>query len=226
MTIRTIPLLALGLMVAGPALAQAPTDNVIRCSGPFGKDSSFKLLQDTFGADNVTTEAYDGVEGETGEVTVVYAKDPTKRLEFTWLDDETKTGLAAVDVPGDSQWVSEAGMKNGATLADVEKINGGPFVMTGFDWDLGGAIIDAKDGKLVHQPGECLLGASFLPDDKTPEPVRSKVSGDGEFPSDSPDMKAVNPTVVQWSVFYPGEEMPEEAPPADDAAPADGTAPK
>ncbi len=207
MTIRTIPLLALGLMVASPALAQAPTDNVIRCSGPFGKDASLKVLQDTFGADNVTNEAYDGAEGETGEVTVLYAKDPAKRLEFTWLDDEAKTGLAAVDVPGESQWVSEAGMKNGATLADVEKINGGPFMMTGFDWDLGGAIIDAKDGKLVHQPGECLLGASFAPDEKTPDDVRSKVSGDGEFASDDASMKAANPTVIQWSVFYPSDDQ-------------------
>jgi hypothetical protein len=188
---------------ATPKTAAAGRAQAVACDGPFSKDSSHIRLAQTFGNDNVVFTTVDGPEGTKLNASVVFPKDPKRRLEVLWHDEEKRTRPSTIVVNGSSSWSAPKGLKVGSQLADVEKQNGKPFKISGFDWDNGGAVTDWDGGALDSLPGGCRIGVRFAPDPKAPKEPREKVVGDTEFPSTDPNMRAVKPKVSEMLIGYP-----------------------
>lgn len=186
------------------ALAEraAPT-RVIKCEGPFGRNAGHADLVKAFGSNNVIYQDMEGVEGEKFKASVLYPGDPKTKLEIIWSDEKARRG-PTIRANGRSAWATANGIRIGTALADIEKMNGKPFKLSGFGWDLGGRVLDWQDGALGKpQPGGCIIDIEFDHSKDAPEASLTRVTGDNEFLSDSADMRAVEPYVGAVTVSYP-----------------------
>jgi hypothetical protein len=197
-----LPSLALLLAItAAPAFAQdrppGPDNLVLSCAGPFAKDSTHDRLVEVFGARNVAFEEVHIGEGEQDTASVIYPKDRARRVEVLWADARRRTRPAVVRVEeAKSRWTLAAGFGPGATLAQVEKANGGaPFELSGFDWDYGGRVTEWNGALAAGAASGCALTVRFAKDPKASEKAAEAVSGDRTFRSSDPRMRAVRPRV-------------------------------
>ena len=67
----------------------------------------------------------------------------------------------------------------------------------------GGVITDWQGGALAKMPGGCELRFGFNPWADAPDEARDKVSGEKEFLSSDPNMRASKPTVSEIILSYP-----------------------
>ncbi len=122
--------------VASPVRAQqTPRADLIECTGPFAKDSSHARLVEAFGAANVVFEDIGGPEGESRLGTDVFAGDPQRRFTIVWKDEGARRNPDTVEFRIGSGWRTRDGVRIGLELAEVERLNGKPFSMWGFEWD-------------------------------------------------------------------------------------------
>jgi hypothetical protein len=157
---------------------------------------SYDALAAAYGADNLSEQTLPGPEGETYTATVLYPGDTTRRLEIVW-SDAAKTAPASVNVSGEgSLWRGPNNIAIGDDLARVEAANGRPFTLWGFGWDYGGWVSDWKGGQLGDS-NNCRVSAHFNAAGGT-----EGVSGDSEFASDLPAMRAANPTVSAFGLMF------------------------
>jgi hypothetical protein len=182
---------------------RAEPPRVVVCGGVFAKDSSHLKLAEVFEAQNITYGEVDGPEGTKLMASVLYPKDPKLRLEVLWQNEATRSDLSVISINGQSTWIAPKGLKLGVSLVTLEKLNGKPFKLAGFDWDYGGSVRDWMGGALSTLPGGCAMGMKLTPDPKISAATRSQVSGDKEFMSSDPLMRAANPTVEEITIGYP-----------------------
>ncbi len=167
-------------------------------------DTTKAALIEMHGAENVTEETVPWVDSEETAV-VLFASNPAMRTELFWFG-ETTGGPAHVSVSGEeTQFIGPKGLIMGATLADVEAANGGPFMLMGFENHNSGEAGNWLGGALATPDGgTCFQRMTFdLPED-TPADIRAKVSGDPDksYRSDSPEMRAAKPVVIEMSIGY------------------------
>lgn len=200
-------LLALGLI---PASAHAQTANdVLECIGPFAKDADEAALVKAFGASNVKRTDIDVGEGSTEPGTVIFPNDPKRRIEVLWHDSSKRRRPSSITVKDRSMWTIAARFPDqrrillGTHLAEVEAINGRPFSIYGFGWDMGGFSGGWEGGALGQVVAPCSLSLRFDPDRKAKSAALDKASGDKPFKSSSTLMRAVKPTVSSISLGWP-----------------------
>ncbi|MBY0296216.1 MAG: hypothetical protein K2X71_09275 [Methylobacterium sp.] len=197
-------------VAAGTALAQAPAPAVqpLDCA-QFPKTMDEAALVKRYGRENVVSADLEGAEGSTERGTVVYPKDPSRRLEISWHDVKKRRRPASIAVKGRSGWLVQvpgsrrASLGLGASLADVEEANERPFSLYGFEWDMGGFVSGWKSGKLAAMPGGCFLGVRFGFNAKAKDRDLNRVSGDKEFTSSDRGMVAVRPVVSTITLGWP-----------------------
>ena len=194
----------LAALWATAASTQTPHQaRIVDCRGPFARDSSHVRLVATFGRRNVRYQHVHGSEGEKLWASVLHPADAKARLEFIW-DDENRRRLPLMRIENASTWQSQNGIHVGMQLAEVERINGGPFTLAGFEWDNGGHVSDWRGGTLSRPlPGGCQIGIDFYPARDAPSQALDNVSGDQDFASDNADMRAARPTVGVLIIYYP-----------------------
>jgi hypothetical protein len=180
-----------------------PSRVVVCGDGVFAKDSSHLKLAEVFESQNITYGEVDGPQGTKLMASVLYPKDPKRRLEVLWQNEATRSDLQVISINGQSTWIAPKGLKLGLPLVMLEKLNGRPFKLAGFDWDYGGAVRDWMGGALSVLPGGCNMGMTLAPDPKVSAETRSQVSGDKEFLSSDPMMRLANPTVEEITIGYP-----------------------
>ena len=185
---------------AQPAQAAAPP-RVIACSGHFGKTSSHLKLAQRFNSRNITYTEVDGPEGTKLRASVLYPGDPKRRLEILWQNEASRSDTHLIVINGQSTWTGPKGLRLGLTLAALEKLNGKPFKLKGFDHDAAGQVTDWQGGAL-EKLGDCRLGLRFSADPKAPQDKRSEASGDKEFVSTDAAMRAVSPKVTEFILGY------------------------
>lgn len=170
------------------------------CDGPFTPEATPATLAATFGRDNVIPETVDGPEGMQVNVTAIYPKDPARRIEVTFRNEEERTGLMSVRVMGaNSLWVGPGGVRIGDDVAAVETANGAPFQMAGFQWDYGGYVTGWNGGKLDNV-GECLVQARLSPEG---EDIAPGIVGDGVQPlSNDASVRAAKPHVTEIGISW------------------------
>jgi hypothetical protein len=194
----------LGLAWASAASAQQP--DLLACRGPLARDGSEAALAKAFGAANVTRAAIDVGEGMSEPGTVVFAKDPKRRIEILWHDNARRSRPSTISVAPAAIWriaVPDAkpAIRQGMSLAEVEAANGRPFEILGFGWDRGGHAGDWKGGRLAKPDGGCELSLRF-----EPEPgflAMDAISGDRPFSSADARIRAVKPVVVEARLVWP-----------------------
>lgn len=186
---------------AGAKPAAGPP-RAIACSGAFAKDSNHLALAAAFNSKNLTFTEVDGPEGSKLNASVLFPDDPKRRLEVLWQNEAARSDTALIVVTGQSTWTGPKGLKLGLGLAALEKINGKPFKLSGFDQDNGGSVIDWQGGALASLPGGCNVGIRLAPDPKAPDPARAQAHGK-EFVSTDAGMKGVKPAVVEILFGYP-----------------------
>jgi hypothetical protein len=193
-----------------PEAATAPSEKpgagasmkaVVCGAGTFAKDSSNLRLAITFDPKNITYSDIT-VSGSSVGSSVVYSKDPKRRLEIWWQNPANRSGIYLILINGQSTWIAPGGLKLGLTLADLEKLNHKPFKLKGFDKDKTATISDWDGGALATLQGGCKSGVSLQPDPKTSPDAVSALSADKEFSSDDPAMREVKPRVSEILIGY------------------------
>jgi len=206
LTDRPGPALGAGALIAlvmscAAAAQTARTPPVFRCEGPFGPAGTHADIIKAFPAYAVE-EKITGAEGETFEATVLYPKDPARRLEITWADPKTKR-RPIIRITGQSAWATPNGVRLGMPLAEIERLNGRPFRLYGFEWDYGGRVASWQGGALGKPlPGGCTLSLSLGIDDKAPRALLDEVIGDKKYFSTNPGMRALAPAVYEITLGY------------------------
>ena len=202
---RLATLAALVPLLAAPALAQSQqaVPTALSCDGPFAKDSDHARIVKTFGAANVKFMKIPGPEGSELQATVVYEKDAKRRLDITWINEKARRIPNVIVREEGSTWKTADGIGLETPLVEIEKLNGKPFKLSGFEWDMGGYVMDLQGGALAKRAGGCRLGLRFAPGPKAPESALTKVAGDRTFASTDPNMRAARPVVSEISLHWP-----------------------
>ncbi|TXJ29146.1 MAG: hypothetical protein E6Q28_02720 [Afipia sp.] len=180
----------------------APQAPSLACEGPFAKDTTHDKLVATFGAKNVAFKDVDVTSNVLTKATVLFDADPTRRLVVFWKDEKSRTRPIAVTIDAPSTWTGPGGVRNGLTLRDLERLNGGNFSVTGFG-GIGGGEASKLGGPFVNLPGNCTLKIRFAPGIASPLPSRfASVTGDVLIASTNLVLRRVRPQVEQWSIHY------------------------
>jgi hypothetical protein len=188
---------------AVPAQPQrsAESPRTVVCNGVFGKESSHLKLATRFDSRNLTFTEVDGPEGSRLMASVLFPNDPRRRLEVLWQNEASRTETHLIVINGQSTWTAPKGLRLGVALAALEKLNGKPFKMSGFDQANGGSVSDWQGGTLANLPGGCRLGIRLVPDAKATEAARNDVVGK-EFMSSDAKMRAVRPIIAEIIIGY------------------------
>ncbi len=175
----------------------------------FTKRTDEAALVRRFGRENVTAAKLDGAEGESVRGTVIFPKNPARRLEVYWHDERRHRGPASIAIRGKSEWTirvpgkSQATIGLKASLRELEEANGRAFPINGFGWDYGGFGAGWKGGALDRTTGGCAIGVRFEPDAKAGEAALGKVSGDRQLGSSDPALRAVTPSLSEITLGWP-----------------------
>ena len=128
-----------------------------------------------FGPDNVTFTDVDGPDNSKIPASVLFPRDPARRLEMLWNNTSSRSGTQVIVINGKSAWAAPRGVKLGAQLAAVEKLNGKPFKLTAFGAD-GSNAADWQEGQLLKLQGGCKIGMRFVADPRTPQEARAELA--------------------------------------------------
>lgn len=173
----------------------------IDCRGAFARDSSHIRLAQVFGPDNVTFTDVDGPDNSKIPASVVFPRDPARRLELLWNNPTSRSGTQVIVINGKSAWTAPRGVKLGAQLAAVEKLNGKPFKLTPFGAD-GSTAADWQEGQLLKLQGGCKIGMRFVADPRTPQEARAELASAKELLSSDANVRALRPTVAEILIGY------------------------
>jgi hypothetical protein len=173
---------------------------VVACNGPFAQDSGMLALAMAFGNANVTFQQEKVQDTEVG-VTVVFPKDPKRRLEV-WWNNPNRTGLFLIDIAGKSVWTGPEGLHLGLTLAELEKRNHKPFKLKGFDKDGVATVSDWDGGALATLPGGCKASVNFRADAKAAKGAASAISADKEYSSSDEAVRTAKLSVSEILIGY------------------------
>ncbi|MBX3523033.1 MAG: hypothetical protein KF807_07495 [Xanthobacteraceae bacterium] len=202
-----IALAALALL-ASPARAQ-PAPQIpqpryeIACRGQFGPNATHADLVKAYGAKNVTVEEVARAEGEVVVASVVFAKDPSRRLEVEWFDEEKRARPAIITVFSEkNRWIGPFGITNGMTIARIEQIAGKPFRINGFGFDVAGKG-HFEGTKLEKLAGGCSFGAHFEIEGGQPPEHLKRFIGEVEIDSNDPDLLSLKPKLWIFTLSYP-----------------------
>jgi len=114
----------------------------------FAKDSSHIKLAQAFEAKNIDFGAVAGPDGTSLNASILYGSDPKRRLEVLWQNEAARSDVSLIVITGQSQWSAPKGLRLGLALAALEKLNGKPFKMSGFDKDHVATLSDWDGGTL------------------------------------------------------------------------------
>lgn len=200
--------LILALFLTSPALAQ-PAPQIpqpqyrVECRGQFGPKATHADLVKVYGAKNVTYEDVNRAEGEVVKASVIFAKDPARRLEIEWYDEKKRARPSTITVFGEkNRWIGPFGIRNGMTIARIEQIAGKPFRINGFGFDVAGKG-HFEGTKLEKLAGGCSFGAHFEIEGGQPPEHLKHFIGEVEIESNDPDLLTLKPRLWIYTLSYP-----------------------
>lgn len=190
-----------GKPVPSAAPAHAPPASrfrtAVECSGPFAKDSGMLALAVTYDSRNMIF-THETVQGSQVGVTVMFPKDPRRRLEV-WWQNPNRTGTYLIDIAGKSIWTAPKGLRLGLSLEELEKLNRTPFKLKGFDADGVASVADWNGGEFAALPGGCKAGVNLQARDKK---AAAELPAKDQYSSDDPAMRVLKPTVSEILIGY------------------------
>lgn len=180
-------------------------------AGPVTKQTNEAKLKLLFGSSQVMNGDIPMGEGETEPGTIIFPNAPEKTLMILWSDN-THSSIREVRINAPkSIWKTDKGITIGTPLSMIEKLNARPVAITGFGWDYGGTITHSDGGKLTElghlTPIAGLTDRTLLlRADPGAELYSTReyesVQGEGEFKSDHPSMRKLNPKVYEMIITF------------------------
>ncbi|MCW5772487.1 MAG: hypothetical protein KIT16_12675 [Rhodospirillaceae bacterium] len=183
--------------VAAPAFALDGGDRTIVPGirvGAIQRSTPPADLAKIFGGDKVRYGKVHFAEGEEVPGATILAGTESA-LETGFTADGKR--IEFVRILGKA-WSTADGIRIGTPLAQLERINGGPFVLNGFGWDYGGAVRLNPRGKLPKG-----LAITLAPTKPVPERQGAQVSGDREVSSRHPVLAKMGVRVSLLTVAWP-----------------------
>src|SRR5262245_35376609 len=121
---RAAPKAPAGVAPKGPPPKEASPaqPRVVTCSGVFAKDTSHLKLATAFNSDNVAFGEVDGADGSRLKASVLFPKEPRRRLEVLWLDEGARSGVSVIAINGQSGWTGPKGLALKMPLASLERL--------------------------------------------------------------------------------------------------------
>ncbi len=149
-------------------------------------------IERAYGKENLKLQKIPGAEGEEIDGAKLFA-GTDRELVIVWDPDNDKRQVVFdIRIMG-KDWKFDNGLKSGMTVEEVEKINGKPFKIAGFEWDYGG-YANFAGGKLDGK-----VSIRFSP---STENVPEYLSGDKQISSSDKKLRAAKPLVDEGiSVF-------------------------
>ncbi len=160
---------------SAPKQQAAAPARAVACGGAFAKDSSHIKLATVYKSENVVFMEVEAAEGKKLMASVLFPKDPKRRLEVWWQNEAARTGIHLVVINGQ---------------------------LKGFGADNVGPVSDWQGGALASLTGGCKVGVFLRPDAKASPEARNEVPGNAEFTSADAPVKAVKPTVAEIIIGY------------------------
>ncbi|MBI2811567.1 MAG: hypothetical protein HYX67_12185 [Candidatus Melainabacteria bacterium] len=199
---------AANVALAEDTASQSPhlvMNQASKISPILGAATSEKNLIGYFGAKNVKRQKVGLGEGETADGTVIFPNDAKRRASFVWKNTKKRDlpeTIFVCDTP--SLWRLPNEITTGTTLIELEKMNGKPFKMSGFDWDYGGNVLSWNGGKLESalksKSGKVSATLQLVP---TSKQYPDELSGDKEILSSNANMRKLNPAVGTVNILAP-----------------------
>jgi len=198
-------LLPLFLLAFATSCAEAQEFQNFECEGVFAPDTSHARIAENFGVGNVTFAQIAGDEGTYPEATVIFPTVPAKRLSILWQGEERQTPNY-IFIGEDSAWTVH-GLRVGMTIEEVEKVNGGPFMLGGFNDMDRGAVSDWQGGNVTASSGPCRIdvefGYGYL---GVPISLDDSLESEGPYSSQDPTYRALGAKIRSISIFYPSAQ--------------------
>jgi hypothetical protein len=159
-----------------------------------------------FGKANVVEAKVVFDEGVAEAGVTVFPGDAERRLHVVWRDAR-RTRVKMVRIEG-SRWRTAGGLGVGSDLAAVEKLNGGAFDLSGFEWAFGGTVLSWKEGRLAALIPRNLV-VRMAPKSKAAlgDAEFAKLRGEGTHSSADAAMKSVQPAVSLLIQMFAGEGL-------------------
>lgn len=102
--------------------------------GAYSEFTTRADLESRFGAANVELVESREDDGRISRGLVLFPHDPRRRAHVAFHDDENLALLRSIEVrDAGSQWRGKHGVRIGMSLAELQRINGKPFYLSGFD---------------------------------------------------------------------------------------------
>lgn len=144
-----------------------------------------------YGAGNVRYDKVHLAEGEYRSGAYIY-RGTANELQVGFTADGKK--IEFIRIPGNG-WKTKDGIRVGTTLAELERINGGPFKFYGFGWDNGGAVMSG--GMLPRG-----IVITLAPTRNRESRQAQRVMGDSVFSSRHPALKSLGVVVSGIAVTF------------------------
>jgi hypothetical protein len=145
------------------------------------------------------------IDGYEDVGVVIFPNNPRNMVQVWWDNENDPQRPAFIRIIGDStgttDWKTPEGLTLGSSLAEVERLNGKPFQISGFGWDYGGRVMDWQGGNLRSS------GLSFV---FTPAgEVDESLLGETNFSSSDSLVKAANVVIATIEMrFLASEKLP------------------
>ena len=179
---------------AKPKAAATPSYTVA-CSGVFAKDTNHLKLAVKYDSRNIAFTEVDGPDQSKMKATVLFPRDPKRRLEVLWDNEAARTGVQVISINGRSHWGAPKGLKLGMSIEALQKLNQRAFKLSGFGPDGNAAVLDWQGGALASLPGGCKVGVRLAAE-------RGSPGGDRELMSNDAALKAVKAHIAEILVGY------------------------
>jgi hypothetical protein len=167
------------------------------------RQSNEASLRASIGKQNVKSAPIGTGEGETMPGLILFQKSTDRVATVIWKDSTKSKAVGTLQIAGPKTlWRTNFGLSIGMRLKDVEKINGKPFKLAGFDWDGGGRATNWNGGilqkQLIHPKASVMVQFAYREKDKVPD----SLLGDNDIMSSNPKMQALNPHIEALSINY------------------------
>jgi len=182
-------------------LAPEPADDAVHAS------DTEATLRARYGAAHVTRARIPIGEGETAPGAVLFADDRGRRLSVIWGDSIRRAAPTSMSVMGAvTRWRVRPGVTLGTRLSELERLNGRPFELWGFEFDYAGTVYSWNGGRLdsawatPSEEGAQHVVLRLMPDSDASPQLQTQVAGEQLFSSAHPAMRALDPRVFELSV--------------------------
>lgn len=145
-------------------------------------------------------------EGDSEPGAIIHGDDAARRAYVHFVGGRSDGAIASIHVrDAGSIWRGPFEIRIGMTMTEIERINGKPLRFLGFGWDYGGYASHYDGGQLeagLLAPGRLSLRFDPPPADEASPLSEDYPSGDAEFSSELPAVRAQPPVLSEFGVSF------------------------